>query len=114
MTYQFKVGDKGKTRDGRDYEVIAISPELDQPVIVVVRGSVGQHCADGRYWNLGSHCRDLLPPVQTRTVYVNVYWDHVGDAYSNPDDAREAADCRAIAVAVPVTFEFTLGQGIEP
>lgn len=70
MNYKFKVGDKCKTRDGDDAEVIHI---IDKPVtadgkmvvLITCRGSgltqSRTYYANGSYYN-GSHRMDLIPP----------------------------------------------------
>lgn len=110
MNYQFKVGDKGKTRDRRAYEVVAVVPQLRKPVIAVVEGSEDalSYLADGRHTGtIVPEARDLRPPTQTRTIYVNVYPDDYATAYATAEVAQRLGGHDALAVAVPVTFEFT-------
>ena len=96
-----KVGVKGKTRGGDDYEVIALEPRIDRPVLVYTRGDVQARGPDGRV-NIhveGTNRLDLLPP--TRTVYVNFHSDCCAYFYLSEKEARNGAS-DAFAIAVPV------------
>lgn len=97
MSYQFKVGDKGKTRDGRwGYEVLAIDFGFkNKPVIIKLfegtrrpllaqRNIDGTADADGI--NMGS---DLMPP--TKTVYLNVFTNGEVVSYGTAEKAITAA-----------------------
>ena len=69
MAYQFKVGDKGKTRSGDDYEVRAINSKatwtgVPQPIRARVDGVERSFTREG--WYLGSEGspHDLMPPEE--------------------------------------------------
>ena len=96
-----KVGVKGKTRGGDDYEVIAVEPRADRPVIVLVGSATDALRGDGSVWSDGPYASDLLPP--TRTVYVNFYYGRTLASYHASETLARAACCGdAIAIAVPV------------
>lgn len=115
MSYEFKVGDKGKMRGGYAYEVLAET-----------RLSNGQRRLFVKYWStvhgedtmtiygnglhfprsVNENMFDLMPSRQTRTIYANVYPTWVGTSDSEGSAQRNAGP-DALAVAVPVTFEFT-------
>ena len=65
MSYTFKVGDKGKTRGGEDYEVICVEPRVTEgeKMVSLVSGSLRFYEGDGSYWCDGSESKyDLIPP----------------------------------------------------
>jgi len=81
MSYKFKVGDKGKTRAGKNYRVVCVDRKSEIfPVVALISGrrpvdaeqlvltrSTGRYYEfDGR--NLGT---DLMPPSVTK--YLNVW-----------------------------------------
>lgn len=122
MRYQFKVGDKGKQRDGNaTYEVLATSHFGDYSEMWITRTErLGERALtlerrplDGRWvgftqFDGNPHPYDLLPPTQKRTVYLNVYdAPSMTRVYPSAEGARSNAMGSAIAVAVPITFEFT-------
>lgn len=118
MNYQFKVGDKGKTETGSDYEVISLlSPPVDNWALIaritgkgLGVGAVLYRTAEGKsmcsYDKKGSF-GDLLPP--TRTVYVNLYKEHMCYEYFvSEEDARRVAritSFKVVAIAVPVEIQ---------
>lgn len=99
MSYQFKVGDKGKTREGKAYEVLAVDHDFkDRPVIAKIadsrlknrwylarRATDGTAEADGDAMGI-----DLMPP--TRTVYVNAYANGAVISYETSEQAKKAAN----------------------
>jgi hypothetical protein len=105
MTHQFKVGDTGKTRDGRPYRVIATDLNSNKTIVAIIeyngyddatmRFADGRHFADG-----GLQAGDLMPP--TPAVYINVYDDSDGTLWT-PEaiySSRYAADKCAFALRV--------------
>jgi hypothetical protein len=98
MTHQFKVGDTGKTRDGRRYRVIATDLKSEDTIVaaitllsgeeyVALRFATGKRFADGT-----SDADDLMPP--TPAVYINVYDDSDGTLWT-PEaihSSRDVAD----------------------
>jgi hypothetical protein len=67
--YQFKVGDRGKTRDGRDYRVIADDVRCDDPLAVAVTDDYTRREVVEGYQRDGSFSEaargsawDLMPP----------------------------------------------------
>lgn len=109
-TYRFKVGDKGKTRNGHNYRVIADDYKGNfsgQTILALIDdGSGGRETpvaryTDGRLTREKELGNDLMPP--TRTVYVNLYDN--GDAFHHEEEAKAkkmAGKGRCFAVAVPV------------
>lgn len=108
MAYEFKVGDKGKTRGGDDYEVVYVDRTLTEYHQVYAKVAGYQTLL--RYNITGTHNTsedslfNLMPP--SRTVYVNVYEPDTFEsfAYNTEEEARASAADYALAVAVPVTI----------
>ena len=77
MAYEFKVGDTGKTRDGRLYRVIATDLKSDETIVAIIEHIGGDEFATMRFAN--GHvvadgrpqAGDLIPP--SPSVYLNVY-----------------------------------------
>ena len=76
MSYQFKTGDKCKTRDGRNARVIADDVNTDQgkALAVVVTAdngneSVGIRYCDGRLYFTENTASDLMPPKVKLTLW---------------------------------------------
>lgn len=112
----FKVGDKGRTRGGESYEVIAVEPRakyytlavfFHDREIILMRSAAGRVNAADRPHQSG----DLLPP--TCTKYVNLAAVTFrgepsiasSQLFDSADDARSkacATDVRYAAIAVPV------------
>lgn len=71
----FKVGDKVKTRNGTDVEILYINDELGQPIIGAITKPTGEinlsfWNADGLRSNNGLLCgMDIIPPSRTVTLY---------------------------------------------
>ena len=64
--YTFKVGDKGKLRNGVAYEVIAINVKglvYDRSVVVVADGAAVTLQANGRSFAVAESRWDALPPI---------------------------------------------------
>ena len=69
---KFKVGDKVKTRDGRDVEIVYIDERLKQPVIGVLQDEemeIRQWSCNGTYANGVSWGLDIIPLPRTVTLY---------------------------------------------
>ena len=76
MSYQFKVGDKGKTRCGEPYRIICTDRNHDVYSMIVLVGSNKERVEN--YTSIGSYVErqpcsdhDLLPPTVTK--YLNVW-----------------------------------------
>ena len=101
MTYQFKVGDTGKTRDGRAYRVLATDLKNAETIVVAIENERGEEYvtkrfANGKVFAGGTSASgDLIPP--TPAVYINVYVCEDGRRYSYnyPVSSREQADMSA-------------------
>lgn len=94
MAHVYKVGDKGKTREGRDYEVLMIEPRLEYPLVVLFTTDKNQtfvstRSIDGSIYRSSERVGDLLPPV--RYAYLNLYADGGVVAYTAEATARNAA-----------------------
>ena len=98
MTYQFQVGDTGKTRDGRPYRVIATDLKSDETIVAIIEYNGGNEFATMRFANGhvvadgGLQAGDLMPP--TPVVYINVYDDSDGTLWT-PEaihSSRDVAD----------------------
>lgn len=108
--YQFKVGDKGKTRDGRkEYEVISISDRVDRGLVAVIKylddeqHRIGTWYPNGMFMPGKPQKDDLMPP--TRTVYVNFYSNSISRYFDSEQHARAYPPLHCvetIAIAVPV------------
>lgn len=81
MSYEFKVGDKGKLRNGKlTYEVIAVVPDMISPVIAKkfneegkLLEDIAQRRADGQLYATVESALDFMPP--TKIVY-DVYYEY--------------------------------------
>ena len=96
MAYQFKVGDTGKTRDGRAYRVVATDMKGTGPLAVIIldtdgREYVTERRACGMLFSGVTDRGDLIPP--TPAVYINVYEDG-GEIFVDLKnyETRKAAD----------------------
>ena len=99
MAHVYKVGDKGKTVDGRDYEVLMIEPRLEYPLVVLFTTDKNQTFVstrniDGSIYRNKKLSGDLIPPV--RYAYLNIYKDGGVIAYTNEAAARNAALSRSL------------------
>lgn len=73
MSYQFKVGDKGKMQNGSNYEVIGVEPRAvaGNQLIVLIGGAVNvdkyvtSRHLDGKYFKTEDSNYDLMPPIKT-------------------------------------------------
>ena len=74
MGHKFKVGDKGKTMDGQDYEIAFIHETCQAPMAVQVGGWLHTYNLDGSWHHGGGgHPLNLLPPARTvRRKMVNI------------------------------------------
>lgn len=103
-----QVGDEGKTRDGRDYEVVYVDETLDENYQVYAKVAGGDilcsYARNGRFTAQGrDNVNDLMPPK--RTVYVNFYRRGNCLYFVNEADALASTclrDCPPFATAVPV------------
>jgi hypothetical protein len=110
-----------QTRDGRPVRILCVNRDDNlQPVVGLIDGSdLCTWTKEGKYYHDGTADEDDLVPVPKKcnvTLYINVYKRFNGSLVFYPYDTNEDAENAAnrgdaIAVAVPVTFEFTEGQG---
>ncbi len=127
MSYQFKVGDTGKTRDGRPYRVLATDLKGSYPVAAAVEYGIYEESF--RFTTTGKfndqdkdHLLDLLPP--TRTITVErwlVYHENNGNVGVNISESEEYArfwsdslpgHCNHLRT-VKITETFELPQGVS-
>ena len=76
MSYVFKPGDQGKTRDGRPYRVLATDVKSHQPLLAAIIENIGieniyYYDSKGNWDGIYPNSHDLLPP--TRIVVVEQY-----------------------------------------
>ena len=117
MAYEFKVGDTGKTRDGRPYRVIATDLKNAETIVAIIEHIGGDEFATMRFAN--GHvvadgrpqAGDLIPP--TPAVYISVYKCEDGTlrASSVLQRTRSASDESAHAsrigrIRVPLEARF--------
>lgn len=106
MSYTFKVGDKGKLRNGLEYEIVLVVPETAvaeyaDTLVALVSGHLSTRQRNGSYYNDGTADQvDLLAP--SRTVYINIYDGGGAFHYKTEDEARKRSDGGCLAVAVKV------------
>jgi hypothetical protein len=104
--HEFKVGDKGVTRDGRKYEVLAVFPNRSKRVIADVAGEVRDFYKDGSY-TLGKNTCDLIPAKKVVTHFINVHRDgSITGHYQDANKARGWASAACVLIAHPVTIEL--------
>jgi hypothetical protein len=121
MTHQFKVGDRGKTRDGREYRVILTDARGDEPIVALVYDARGSDDAwnfrnDGRFTCEGRSPLDLMPPSPpTRKIkrWVMLYPTSWGDgavfeAYANERQALERAVGSLMPDGKPLEVEIEI------
>lgn len=96
---KFKTGDKVKTRDGLDVEIVYINDKLEQPVVGVLHyedGEVGleEWSEDGSYVEGRTSDADILPLSRTVTMYPalvrhdGVYYN-TGTMFTTEDEAKK-------------------------
>lgn len=109
-----KVGDKGKTREGSDYEVMYVAPVeagMKRPVLVQVKHQGRAEPEALLYFRDGTlyeqsrpRLSDLMPP--TTMLYLNVYKDSSGRlfsySYETEEYARQVVGPSAVMIAFPV------------
>lgn len=112
-----KAGKPLVTRDGRPARFIAHLPECEMHsrVLFHITGtSSSSSCSEsGSFFGVKEQhsSQDLFIADMRRTIYLNLYWDKGsknfvhGAAHDSAEKAQEAADAKAIAVAVPVEIE---------
>jgi hypothetical protein len=100
MAYQFKVGDTGKTRDGRPYRVIATDLTNSRPIAAAIAAECGREAlvsrdANGQIISEVTTGGDLIPPASA--VYINVYEREDGTRWASAakHDTRKIADERS-------------------
>lgn len=97
MSYKFKVGDKGKTGQGNDYEVVAVDVQglaKGRAIVAVVDGYPAGYLSNGQEQQHKSIYYDLLPPEQYG--YINVFSYVTGRPmsvlYTDAADAEQQAN----------------------
>ena len=94
---KFKVGDKVKTRNGTDVEILYINDELGHPIIGAITKPTGEinlsfWNADGLRSNNGLLCdMDIIPPSRTVTLYQALVRTMEG-RYFSPEDLFSGLD----------------------
>lgn len=94
---KFKVGDKVKTRDGADVEIVHIDDRLGQPVVGIRALSDGNFTIDtwskdGRFQNNREESKlDIIPPSRTVTLYQALVRNTEG-RYFRPEDLFSGLD----------------------
>lgn len=91
--YEFKAGDKGLTRNGKEYEVLMVDDRLVRPVIVIIDNDGYARCRrkDGKQMESAELPRDILPPK--RFKYINLFFSIISTdrvLCSDHDDADTA------------------------
>ena len=110
MTYQYEVGKEYKTRGGYvatilDANFKGHSGKLIAGKIKIKGGEfVYTWYHDGFYWcSKTEHPYDLMPPVETKELWINVY-DEFGGIWSNKELAdKHAADTRIGLLKITIT-----------
>lgn len=109
---KFKVGDKVKTRDGQDVEIICIDERLKQPIIGVLSWEGGDRPScyfwseDGSFVRSGSSSElDIIPLSRTVTLYRAVVRASSG-RYFTPSDLFSGLDDDGIKDWNSCGFEF--------
>ena len=105
---KFKVGDKVKTRDGQDVEIICIDDRLTQPVLGLRRedASVGQWGENGSYYTtIERSSSDIIPLSRTVTLYPALVRTEDG-YYFTPSGLFRGLDDIELAVWNSGGFEF--------
>lgn len=97
LNYIFKVGDKGKTRDGRKYEVLAIFDrvdiEVDYRMIVKVEQHTQAYNVCGQQYSGSKSAVDLLFPIRKiKLMAFQGYDDKCCIRLVNEEDAKYYID----------------------
>jgi hypothetical protein len=110
MSYEYKAGDEGVTRDGKKtYRVIGKLANGDGFLAVATRNVgakdewLSSRQLDGRFTEGRESVHDLMPP--TRVVWVNFYANQSAWHYPDEKQAQHGAGSQAIAVAVRVELK---------
>ena len=107
----FKVGDKGKTRGGDDYEVITAHDGDEGAYLwVFVDGMPSTYYSDGRYSRVTGDSRTLLPPKQKIEGFLRIY-ENGRHQYVSTSSTQTAHD--GIVAIVPITIPYTEGEGLD-
>ena len=98
---KFKVGDKVKTRNGKDVEIVCVDERARQPIIGLVFWTDGEVTSaswyeDGTYIKgRPDHTLDLVPPSRTVTLYQAVVLSPDGYPFIT-DRLYESGDSEAL------------------
>ena len=101
--HTFAVGDKGKTRDGSPYEVLALVPNRSMPLVLEISGLLFECSLTGKRDEPRDVWSDLIAPVKTRTLFINVY-PTTSCNHDTAEQAREWAAGDVLVVAHEVTI----------
>lgn len=106
----FKVGDKVKTRDGRDVEIVHRDGRLIRPVIGVLHYEDGEMAIrewsdNGAFLETKESDLDLIPPSRTVTLYPALVRTEDG-YYFTPSSLFRGLDDIELAVWNSGGFEF--------
>jgi len=118
MTTKFKVGQRVKTRDGRDARILAVDLKGECPVGAAVDNGAGEtlerYTASGRFYgdNADSDFDLIKPPVvRVYDAWVNMYPNGVIGAYATRDSADSCATASRIA-CLHIRQEYEEGEGL--
>ena len=98
MTHQYKVGEWYKTRGGHEVLVLDVNYKAEHGRMIIgkiKRDNVEELIiweSDGTFLGGVSNPYDLMPPVERKELWVNVYNSHHG---SNAWSSKELADKHA-------------------
>lgn len=117
MSYQFKVGDKGKTGAGTEYEILAIDNTLEQPIVAKFKMNgkwqLGARKAGGKHYSYALH--DLIPPIVTKYLNVYVRGDtSIPEAFLY-DTEKEAIDAKVMNLKTSMSppFYIKISEPVE-
>lgn len=98
---KFKVGDKVKTPDGADVEIVCVDDRLNRPVVGIRPLSDGSFTIDtwskdGRFlFSMQESQHDIIPPSRTVTLYQALV-SAPGGRYYIPDTLYQSEDSEEI------------------
>lgn len=122
--YTFKVGDKGKTRGGRDYEILSVtgdyvhSGKYPQPIIAYLSGKgEGEFSPDGLFNPEDGECTlDLMPPDDASCVdggaSPEVPEDEVTRTAEHESEPSTLKQLAAIAAQYGIRVEYDIADDI--
>ena len=108
MTYEYKVGEWYKTRGGHEVLVLDVNYKAEHGRMIIgkIKGDNGEELitweSDGTFLGGMSNPYDLMPPVERKEFWVNVYEDFAIDWASKEladKCARKESSDRCVAGA---------------